>query len=64
MTHRFFIEVDCSMFAVNPRIEEVYSDNGFIILPENYSEGGAPTGLVINCHGAVVHCGIRVRRTI
>ena len=27
-------------------------DNGFIILPANYSESGPATRLVINCHGA------------
>ena len=27
--------------------EELYEDNGFIILPEQYSETGAPTRLVI-----------------
>ena len=31
---------------------EFYEDDGFIILPDEYSESGAPTRLVISCHGA------------
>lgn len=43
--HRFYVEVECSP-------NEIYKDNGFIILPDGYSAEGAPTRLVINCHGA------------
>ncbi|MBP3592021.1 MAG: hypothetical protein J6K14_06000 [Clostridia bacterium] len=32
--------------------EELYADNGFIMLPDQYSDHGAPCRLVINCHGA------------
>ncbi len=44
-THRFLIDVECNA-------KETYKDNGFIILPDSYAEAGAPTRLVINCHGA------------
>lgn len=56
--YRFQLPVNC--FLANNDLnsdlpqdaEELYEDNGFIILPEQYSETGAPTRLVINCHGA------------
>ncbi len=56
--HRFSIQVNCNLSdesLVTDRqqdFEQIYEDNGFIILPENYSENGAATRLVINCHGA------------
>jgi len=57
-THRFKILVNC--FLPNDDLssdqlqdtEELYEDNGFIVLPEQYSESGTPTRLVISCHGA------------
>lgn len=51
MTHRFFVEVDCSVPGADSAAGK-YLDNAFIILPDNYSESGEPTVLVINCHGA------------
>lgn len=44
-THRFLIDIECNE-------KETYSDHGFIIFPDGYSESGAPTRLVISCHGA------------
>lgn len=57
-TFRFCVEVDCNLSSrTSPASgviysEEIYKDNGFIILPDNYSEKGTPTRMVINCHGA------------
>lgn len=42
--HYFNINVECD--------GEIYADCGFIILPDSYSDSGAPTRLVISCHGA------------
>jgi len=56
--HRFSILVNCNISDENiitdglQDFEKLYEDNGFIILPENYSETGEATRLVINCHGA------------
>ncbi len=56
--HRFSIRVNCFLpdeNAVSDQLqdfEELYEDRGFIILPDQYTENGAPTRLVINCHGA------------
>ena len=44
-THRFLIEIECNE-------KETYPDHGFIIFPDTYTEQGAPTRLVISCHGA------------
>ena len=57
-THYFKIPVNC--FLANDSCEsdklqdreEIYEDFGLIILPKQYSDDGAPTRLVINCHGA------------
>ncbi len=55
---RFSVWVNCYLPDENLTTESVqdfeklYEDNGFIILPESYTEDGAPTPLVINCHGA------------
>ena len=51
-THRFKINISCSLPCDSVQNEELYEDNGFIILPDSYSEDGAPTRLVISCHGA------------
>lgn len=51
MTHRFCVQVDCAVSDMSPTAEK-YSDRGIIILPDNYSESGEPTRLVIVCHGA------------
>ena len=51
MTHRFFVEVDCSVPGADSAAGN-YLDRAFIILPDSYSEDGEPTVLVINCHGA------------
>ncbi len=56
--HRFSVLVNCNISDENiitdelQNFEQLYEDNGFIILPENYSETGEATRLVINCHGA------------
>ena len=47
--HRFRILVNCDLSG---GFENLYEDHGLIILPEQYSEEGRPTRLVINCHGA------------
>ena len=55
--YRFSVRVNCYL-PYNEDIdrlqdaEELYEDNGFIILPDNYRNDGKPTRLVINCHGA------------
>jgi len=56
--HRFSVPVNCNLSDENEitdrqqDFEEIYTDNGFIILPDNYCENGEATRLVINCHGA------------
>ena len=56
--HRFTVPVNCYLENNDERTlsvqdhEEIYEDHGFIILPESYTENGAPTRLVICCHGA------------
>ncbi|MBR2870824.1 MAG: hypothetical protein IKB98_05570 [Clostridia bacterium] len=55
--HRFNVLVNCSLdkennFQKGKILEELYEDNGFIILPDEYTESGAQTRLVISCHGA------------
>ena len=54
---RFKIPVNCAAFSCEGSdflqdSEEIYYDNGLILLPDTYSENGAPTTLVISCHGA------------
>lgn len=56
-THRFKISVNCAGFSCESSetlqdSEQIYEDLGMIALPETYSETGAPTRLVISCHGA------------
>ena len=56
--HRFSVSVNCYLpdeTAVTDTVqgfEECYDDKGFLILPDEYSEEGKPTRLVIICHGA------------
>jgi len=55
--HRFQIPVNCAPFSCESSEcvqdkEEIFYDNGVIILPSTYSEQGEATRLVINCHGA------------
>lgn len=56
--HRFSVKVNCNLPHDNEitdkqqAFEELYDDYGFIILPDNYTEDGTPTRLVISCHGA------------
>ena len=55
--HRFKIPVNCYNFSTDcvdtlQDGEQTYYDNGLLILPSTYTETGAPTRLVINCHGA------------
>ena len=58
MIHRFVISVNCYIGNENlvtdnqQELEQLYEDNGFLILPDSYSESGPSTRLVINCHGA------------
>lgn len=56
--HRFSVWVNCFLpkddtivDRLNDR-EELYEDYGVILLPDNYSETGKPSRLVIRCHGA------------
>lgn len=56
--HRFSVPVNCRLTDKSPEPSEsqhaadMYPDNGLILLPDSYSQYGAPTRLVINCHGA------------
>ncbi len=56
--HRFSVWVNCNIADVQKdtdvcqAVEERYEDYGLLLLPENYSDDGKPTRLVINCHGA------------
>lgn len=56
--HRFSILVNCNLSDeslvtdTQQDFEQLYEDNGFIILPGNYTEFGEASRLVINCHGA------------
>lgn len=47
---RFQVTVDCPIPFTGQK--KAYQDNGFLILPDSYSQTGTPTRLVINCHGA------------
>ena len=49
--HRFSVVVNCDPYNFQ-NTEQLYDDNGFIILPDQYTESGTPTRLVISCHGA------------
>ena len=44
--YRFSLAVDCHLAS------ECYEDHGCLLLPDTYSDTGAPTRLVISCHGA------------
>ncbi len=47
--HRFTTLVNCD---VQGKTERLCEDNGFIMLPDGYSNDGVATRLVISCHGA------------
>ena len=47
--HRFCVPVLCGTAQGQGKL---YEDSGVLLLPASYSEDGAPTRLVINCHGA------------
>ena len=47
IVHRFKIPIN---FSKNT--EKIYYDNGFIALPNSYTDRGEPTRLIISCHGA------------
>ncbi|MBR4961707.1 MAG: hypothetical protein IKY52_12495 [Clostridia bacterium] len=54
----FTVDVNCYIPDIHAPedalqdFEELYADNGCILLPDSYTEDGVPTRLVINCHGA------------
>ena len=52
--HHFSLPVSCPVYdeSSGAVTQTQYEDNIVLILPENYSENGAPTRLVIVCHGA------------
>lgn len=55
--HRFRVAVNCERFSLESGVnvqdvEKIYYDNGLLMLPKSYNKNGAPTRLVINCHGA------------
>ncbi len=56
--HRFSIPVNCYLpdeSAVTDKVQdfaEIYEDHGCLLLPDSYTDTGAPTRLVISCHGA------------
>ena len=47
--HHFSVSVDCSLSRDG---EWICEDRGCLLLPDSYAETGAPTRLVISCHGA------------
>lgn len=57
-THCFTIQVNCHLpneDAVTDKLqdlEQIYEDCGCLLLPDSYTDTGAPTRLVISCHGA------------
>ena len=51
-THRFSVFIDCAISVGSAPATKLYEDSGFLILPDDYSQSGAPTRLVISCHGA------------
>lgn len=56
--HRFTVDVNCSLenYGLHSKkskdLNKHYADNGFIMLPDEYTDHKEPTRLVINCHGA------------
>ena len=56
--HRFSVPVSCRLPCTGSLGERLangaclYEDYGFLLLPDSYCETGAPTRLVISCHGA------------
>ena len=48
--HHFSVTVDCRV--AEGSAAEVYEDRGCLLLPDSYSDTGAPVRLVISCHGA------------
>lgn len=50
-THAFSVEVDISGI-VGGNNPVMATDYGYIMLPQNYTPDGAPTRLIIVCHGA------------
>ena len=55
--HYFQIAVNCADFSCGngenvQDQEEIYLDDGVLLLPDSYTETGTPTRLVISCHGA------------
>ena len=48
-THRFSVSVNCTFLQEDAKI---YEDRGCLLLPDSYTETGAPVRLVISCHGA------------
>jgi len=49
-TIRFSVPVACQIPYTNT--VKTYDDCGVLILPDSYTDNGAPTRLVFNCHGA------------
>ena len=56
--HHFSVAVNCHLADENAvtdkqqDFEEIYEDYGCLLLPDSYTDEGAPTRLVISCHGA------------
>ena len=56
--HRFSVLVNCRLPDLCKNSDTVqdfsaqYEDHGCLLLPDSYSDEGAPTRLVISCHGA------------
>ncbi|MBE6630002.1 MAG: hypothetical protein E7624_04045 [Ruminococcaceae bacterium] len=56
--HRFSVMVNCNLpdeTLISDKVqdfEELHEDHGCLLLPESYTDTGAPTRLVISCHGA------------
>ncbi|MBQ8358826.1 MAG: hypothetical protein IJX37_02760 [Oscillospiraceae bacterium] len=56
--HRFLVSVNCSLpndREITDGVQDhecLYTDHGFLILPDTYTHDGEKTRLVIYCHGA------------
>ena len=51
--HRFSVAVNCCLASGTAAdVAQLYEDHGCLLLPDTYTDTGAPVRLVISCHGA------------
>ncbi len=51
--HRFSVAVNCCLASgAVADVAQLYEDHGCLLLPDTYTDTGAPVRLVISCHGA------------